>query len=455
MYLDPLAVGGRLNNELGNPAVACTAQMMEAISFTQLHLTKSQAPPFMMQLMGTKEKAASLVHSTEVQAARWLWDLWAANIGLFSSVVASILPLLVRFAREEDIVTYETLAMNLKSKSFIRLRHLLGQTATEPDPLIVAYHVKALFREACARGDLQAARCHAKMLEQLVSKLIQCNIDCRRVALWSDALPALLQMRRPMRDFSNKMAPILVQIWADADEVMPNADLINDGFPDGVISPILQEAFLHLRGALRITNLSLTGDESHRNRRSELLFQWLTTKAEYQICCLLGFYLDLVERVEVLERDSILSEGERYMEAALALALLHLYQKSFFVVGQTDGVDVHESAFAVHPLLKRFVRLAKISFSEPEESRYEDFYFWVIFVGTFTEERISHCRSRRFVNSGESDRDLTWFHDELVRLAAASGVICWSAAKELTDMFVWNESLVPSADVWFDQLVLG
>lgn len=448
LYTDALTLWSGRNAQLGNPSVAISPQLNNAIVFVQLHLTGSQAPTFVLRLLGNKQWASTLKQETEVRSERWLWELWAQNAGLFSSVVASVIPLMVRLAPVEEASRLETMSMDLKNESFAHLRDLLAHGASQPnvDLSTVAYYVKSLFRESCARGDVQAAQCHLGMLEQLVTKMTDRNIDCSRVALWSDALPALLQMRRPIQGRSSRITCIIQQVCIEAEKVLPATDLVNTKAPACMVDQTLQEAFLHLRKALYVTHVTVVADENEQKQRTEKLFQWLTMKAEHHVCRLLEFFFDLTSfRGSV--RRCILSQGSKYMDICFALCLLHLYQKSFFEIKQADGRDIHESAFMIYPLLRSCVQLAETYLTAPEQVFYENTIFWVLFVGANAEERLCHPSSSILKIPSQIEAEDLWFRSRLVQESARRKIVCWFDATTILEQFVWDKSLNHSEKV--------
>lgn len=442
LYTDPLTLCSGRHSQIGIPGIAMSPQMNNAIEFVQLHLTGSQAPTFVLRLLGNKQWALTLKQETELRSERWLWELWTQNAGLFSSVVASVIPLMIRLAPADEASRLEVMSIDLKGESFARLRDLLAQSAWHPnvDLSTVAYYVKSLFRESCARGDVQAAQCHLRMLEQLLTRMAERNIDCSRVALWSDALPALLQMRRPIQDRSSRIDCIIQQVWIEAEQVLPATDLVNTKAPACVIDQTLQEAFLHLRKALYVTHVTVVADESEQKQRTEKLFQWLTTMAEHHICRLLELFLDLTDFQGVVYHRTH-SQGRKYMDVCFALCLLHLYQKSFFEIKQADGRDIHESAFTIYPLLRSHLQLAETCLTISERTFYEDAIFWILIVGTHAEERLCQPSSRisRILNQVEAE-DL-WFLSRLVQESTNRRITCLSDARAILDQFVWDRSL--------------
>ena len=80
------------------------------------------------------------------------------------------------------------------------------------------YLVKALFRESCGSGDLDAARAHTKSLNWLINNLPTSEMapPPLRVVLWSDAVYSLRQLRRPVIDYLDWMPHLRKDIWESA-----------------------------------------------------------------------------------------------------------------------------------------------------------------------------------------------------------------------------------------------
>lgn len=150
---------------------------------------------------------------------------------------------------------------------------------------------------------------------------------------------------------------------------------------------------------------------------------------------------------------STLILSQRYTEAALTLALLYTIQKSFCAVALDNGVDLHESARAVHQPLKDLAQRAHQCWSESERSLYQQAYFWLLFVGASCEERLRLDCSNGIVLNGTSD--LGWFDMELANEANRAHLTDWIQARAVLSRFALNERLDPNALIWFEATVRG
>ena len=297
--------------------------------------------------------------------------------------------MMVTLMSEEAKDRMRKVALQLKAKSLASIRQALSLADDTAEPsMVLIYQVKALFREACISGDMEAARSHAKVLRYLTEQLpVDEDHRLLRVALWSDATSALLQLRRPLLEHSQWMPKMLSSMWRWAEYALPSSSLVPADLSDCVYDADLRAAFLHVRQALYVCKVSMIAQREEQVQRAEIIFHWMTSKAEYHICCLLNLYFDLMSPATEINRS--LTAGERYTSAATALALLHILQKSFCDVTQSNGVDLHESAGILHPRLLRTTQLALKHSSEQERALFGAAHFWILFVGAYCEERES------------------------------------------------------------------
>ena len=279
--------------------------------------------------------------SCEVTVPDRLWGFFFASAGTFASVLASIISI-IRHATTRDISELERLSLQLKARSLLQLRQTIRNLPSTFVPsLALIYHVKALFREASLDGDLDGAKAHSKMLVWLTGKLPfdgDFAVDLCRLALWSDAIPALLQLRRPVMEYRHWLPRLVDSISTPAESGFTFPSHCDETLPSCISSQPLRAAFVHAHQALGIQKAC----RENRLRYTEDVFQWMVARAECHICSLLNLYFDLQDSSAAIE----LKQAERHCEAALALSLLHVYQKCFSNIRgpRPYDMDMHESA---------------------------------------------------------------------------------------------------------------
>ena len=158
----------------------------------------------------------------------------------------------------------DKLSLQVKSVGLQCLRHSLAREGNLDPTMTLVYHVKALFREACASGDVEGARIHARSLNWLVSCMSTGGIDpsLLRVVLWSDAVSALSQLRRPAIEYLDWLPELRVQIWESAEPLLTGVQHVNtEELPQQILTTPLREAFLHLRNALQISRYLIVTSE--------------------------------------------------------------------------------------------------------------------------------------------------------------------------------------------------
>jgi hypothetical protein len=324
-------------------------------------------------------------HPPRLEVANWLWAVFRTDICTFGSVVASIIPIFRSSVAPQDLVELENISLQLKGRSLVSLRRTL-QTATPHfmPSLDQVYQVKALFREAAANGDLESARVHARMLGWLAKELLIrriANDSLNRLALWGDAIPALLQLRRPVIDYQRWVPQLVSRIWSAAEPLLFKIPQPDEDLLPNIRSPQIRAACRHARRALAVK----TACKDRRLEHSEQIFQWIVTKAEYHISSLLSLYFHLIES----NSDSETTSGERHTEAALILALLFVYQKSFSRIEIGDGVDMHDSRMTICPALILHAQAALELCSVFEELVYSEAHLWLLCIGSWAEAEIN------------------------------------------------------------------
>jgi hypothetical protein len=426
----------------------------QIVVFVRFYHEASWLPPHMAYPTASRhQKSSGDRQSLRLAISDWLWRLFLANTGTFSSVVASALPILKRYVPAEDISDVDRLSLELKSSGIVRLRQTLQDVAPDfvPDMSMI-YHVKALFREASMSGDMDAASKHARMLSWLVDKYpLSSEYDSTtcRVALFGDAVSAILQFRRPICAYRNWMTPLVQAVWTAAEPVLLDMALPREPLPE-FLSSVLRDAILHGRRVLQIqTSLTCTPDGCEHSQ-SELLFQWMVTTAESKVCDLLEWVFDVTTNRTALTATS---PGVRHTQIAMALGLLHTYQKSFMCTLREDGQDMHESAGQILPPLRTHLELVFVQCTSEELERYATLHFWLLFVGSRAEERLHQLVKIIKDPIGHVDEDPgMWFRRRLVSFAVEKGLQDWDAARiELLQM-VFSDSILPDPREWYHGL---
>ena len=394
-------------------------------------------------------------HVAVLSAAKSVWDLFVTDQGTFWAAISIAVHELKQLVTREQRHEIEKAGLQMKGRGLSDLRQTLANGLDIRPTINIIYHVKALFRESCGSGDLEAARLHARSFNWLINNLAPYAKppSLLRVVLWSDAVYALRQLRRPVVYYSDWMPQLSRDICELASPLlaaMPRSP--GDEPPECVLSSPLREAFLQAQYALHIsTYLILESDSWDAAQEKELIFLWITTQAERHICKLLDLYFDLLEPRSVL--PSTPNPSQRCTEAALTVALLYTLQKSFCAVILDNRSDLHESAGAVHQSLKQMAQQAHQHWSESEHSLYQQPYIWVLFVGATCEERLRlECSNGIDLNRAS---DMQWFHRELAKVAKLPHLTNWTDARVVLSRFALNERLDPNALVWFEATVHG
>lgn len=428
-------------------------QLNHAMDFVQFNIGKSWSASFMLRTLNRNSSRSTLVakNTSGSLIPSWLWNLWITDGGSYMSSIIAAVPLLIRVTPTNEQVPLKKMALQLKQGSFKALRNGLRNLETSDDSLLIlAFYVKAMFREACLTRDIDAAQWHAQMLEGLITRLTSCSPDKRylfRLAYWSDAVPALFQMRQPVVKYASWMPQVVTALWEEADSIMPDTSNVNTKLPACVLSDVSQAAILQIRKSMFISDEIATGKLSYSLENVELLLLWIATTADHYICQLLEFYHKLIDQ----NIDVDLSAGERCMETSIVLALLHVLQKSFGDLLSPDGIDLHESAISILPALQVTITKARALCSRSERLFYRDAELWILFVSAHAEERLWREKPL-FVGNEKPEQDPdAWFHNELYTLARTAGLETWNEARGNYQQFVFNPNLEPDPQNWYNE----
>ena len=420
-----------------------TAVTNQLVAFCQYYHDRSWTPSFLPQLASPPAAWRLMLgnsRSAAIPTGKMLWDLFVADQGTFWAVVSSVLPGYRPLVSKQHRRELVKVGLQMKGVGLASLRNLLPVgSGTEPT-LNMVYHIKSLFREASMDGDTRAARLHADCLNYLVGRLCagtQPTHILIRVVLWSDAVPALIQLRRPVIDYDDWLPQLTTAIWKDRRFEHSYWDITEDS-PNCVHTGVLQKAFTHFRYALLMTERWIAASQAAQYvQHRERMFQWLTTKAEQHICRLLNLYFDLLQP----DAESIfnLTTGEKCTEMGLILALLHLLQKGFHDVTLDNGLDIHESAGAVYQPLKAMMQLARIHWKQSERTFYSKAHIWLLYIGALCEERIRFSNPLKETGLAIEDASHGWFHKEFTQKALLMGLTNWDEVTTVLREFVCSE----------------
>lgn len=264
--------------------VPVTAITNQIISFAQLYHNKCWSPSF-APVIATSISAWRLMpcdsHVAALPAAKSVWDLFVIDQGTFWAAISIAVHELKHLVPSEQRYEIQKAGLQMKGKGLNDLRYALAKEWAIQPTINIVYHVKALFRESCGSGDLDAARLHAKSLNWLINNLAASAKppSLLRVLLWSDAVYALRQLRRPVIQYADWMPQLSRDIWETARPLLAGMRRpIRDEPPESLLSSPLREAFSRVQYALHISKyLMLDSDRWESPQEKELIFLWITT----------------------------------------------------------------------------------------------------------------------------------------------------------------------------------
>ena len=435
------------------PITAVTSQLLV---FMQHYHAQCWSPKYLPRLPASQGDSPAMdnVQSEVVSSGQELWSLYVANQCTFwamtSGVIHGLRPLLSDQRRAE----LDEAGLQIKSLVLAQLIRLFAKDPNLQPTMNLIYRVKGLFHQSATSGDLKAAHIHARSLTWLAGQ-VELKEELRnlaRTAHYLDVGPAFQQLRRPLIDYGHWRPGLVSQIWDLGEVQLPNRqEVVSEDLPSNAHSEVLRDAFLYTRYALRISDRSLEilnywANQKAALRRRELLFKWIGNMAVYHMNRLLNLYADLTQLRQ--KYNLIFTESERCTEAALTLALLHVFQKSFHEVIIDGGVDVDESAFAIYHPLKDMIQRARQNRSEDEETAYQDVQLWLLYVGTLCETRLRFTPASTSFGIDIAQPCDDWFHRELAKEALTRKVVAWDEAKAVLGRFVINPRLDPNGSIW-------
>lgn len=440
--------------------VRVTPRIHQAVTFVRSYIVECWSPSFTFkdgQSNNNRCRAPGFETGSSIgtSAAFWMWEELLVDNAVFWSAIASSMPLLIRSipeaAKGDMVRTY----LCMKSTSLRGLKESIDLAGSSGVPKTsFTWHVITLFNASCMEGDIVGARYHANVIRsQMECSFITTQQEARfvRSFLWSDSTSALLQLRRPILDYETWLPSLLRPLWSSAEYLLSSQEA-HGTTTLYVSSPPLMEAFSYVRWALARLDL-ITAQCDVSVSETELIFHWVTTKAEYHIGCLLNLDDDLGHA----GKSPGLSEGERFTESSVALALLHYLQKTFKDVPVDKSRDRHDSIGAIYPQLKTNMERAVNSCSHTEKVAYAYTHFWVLYVGTFCEEQIK-CRRFSKVEGDLADFDhfsASWFHGQLGEQGVRLGLMSWTMARPVLADITLNEALSPPPEQWYDGTITG
>ncbi|KAK4935472.1 hypothetical protein LTR10_023488 [Elasticomyces elasticus] len=437
-----------------------TPRIHQAVNFVRSYIVECWSPSFTFKdgkpgdnrcRIPGFENGSSIGSST----AWWMWKELLVDNAVFWSAIASSMPLLIRSIPEVAGRDMVEIYLSMKSNSLRGLNEAIDSVGSSGVPKTsFTWHVITLFNASCMEGDIVGASYHANVIRnQLECLSITTQQEARfvRSFLWSDSTSALLQLRRPILDYETWLPRMLSSLW-DSAECFLSSWEAHESARLYILSPPLIEAFSYVRWALARLEL-FTAQCEVLVEETELIFHWLTTKAEYHIGCLLNLYDDLGHA----EKFQGMSEAERCTESSVALALLHYLQKTFKDVPVDKARDRHDSMGVIYPRLRTNMERAVDCCSQTEKVAYAYTHFWVLYVGTFCEEQIRcGCGARVEGDSADLDQSsASWFHERLAEQGVRLGLTSWRIARPVLADITFNKALRPPPQQWYNETIEG
>lgn len=425
-----------LGSMLRSSDMAVHEQLAPIVQFAKLHLKRS-ASPMWLDFRGRSMMLSPNTTNTpcNLDVSAWLWKNWTSKTDLFWTVLASVIPLMARFSDDHarGSLNYRAMVMKGRGMQILQLK-LNGNVLPISERVTIAYQIKALFRGACATGDTVAARCHARMLSTLVEDMflepVLRNVRWQ-LAMWGDALPALLQTRLPVVPYTQWMPKTIRELWKAAETTTCLYDFVPDFYeiPNVISSKVLRDALVYLKRTASISRYLHVMQNVANTDQSELIFKWMLTKAEHHMCLL------LTEQQSFQTTEQDLITHEMYLESALRLTTLYLYQKMFFELLLDDGSDIHESAHVVVPRIKWSLVEAQRMSSNHEWQSSRAARFWILAVCACATDN-----SFQKTFSSLTSADLSWLRAQLAITASELDINDDASARRILHQYFWHET---------------
>lgn len=437
--------------------------------------------PFFRRLYGDSHGPINVLQDSSwlpAQTARQGWGFATSSLnskGQALACIASFLHNMGSLMPESGRLETGRQALILTTKSSQLLRTYLDSTPTIPGRSALAQnpglitHVFWLFRAAVFSGNKSSVSVHGKILVQsMVQGFRDGVVDHLMIiqAINDDCDDASLNMRRTLFD-PDWYCSIVKPLWAMADPILPPIpEAIYKEINQAIEIPDLREVCIGIRhsAAFCEDGFQVPNEAWGPPEHKQLAFAWFVTKSEYAMSKLLQIYFDLREgiwtpTITINEEEAapaaataatmpVLSPGQRYTQAGLALGLLYYLR----VIGHEaliNGRDIRDATPGILPHLRFVLRQISLHATEAEKVKYRDAHAWLYFLGAFAEERKQHLVASR------------WFQRQLaehVAKARARGwttpaTSSWESYRLVFRSFLFSDWAQPNGAKWFDRVV--
>jgi hypothetical protein len=296
---------------------------------------------------------------------------------------------------------------------------------------------------SCMENRFEDAEMHARLLSKILGVLLDgpMMVEIFITAMYNDLELAVNSMKRTTLDFELCFGEKLTAFWLQHAVYIPKLVNIDKQSHRCIAQPDLRLIFTRLRQFLRLSDTDDLVEVPNHPSGGLILYAWISSVTQYDSGILLCRYIDLMDFK--LQTATL---GERYMEAALTLTLLHLLRK-YFHETPFCGVDLRDASKPIMSALKTTLGLALKHSTKLEVSVNEEALLWMLFVGSQHEQRLHS-------EAGSTDDMLqTWFQPKLIAQARSLGVLKWVDAHTLLQSFLYTDFHVPNGETWYESLV--
>lgn len=338
------------------------------------------------------------------------------------------------------------LGLSMMTKSSVLLRrslHRAMQKSSFMDRTLIN-HVYWLFRAAIFSGDEVSIMAHGTMLNvSLMKGLVEGTVDIQMlIQSGVDDVDICSRLMRRTFIHPDAYAATCAGLWAMAEANLPKikTEVYLDLHPN-VECAELRQTFNITRSLAGYTEQHITDAEWGLPEQKQLSFAWFVTQSDWGMRQTLSVSLDLREDKY---SSQAWAEGVRLTQAALGLAVLY-YGRLLGHDAVINGVDIRDASPTIMAHLQAVMTQVLAKCSGEELDAYVDAHAWILFVGSFYEQRNQKNPGRRSL--------ARWFQHRLAEHAVRHKRESWTLARRTFESFHYFDFIEPHGSQWYEEVI--
>ncbi|OQV02195.1 hypothetical protein CLAIMM_07432 [Cladophialophora immunda] len=403
--------------------------------------------------MYAQNKFLAQVHGGDFSAAslgNLFWQSCLESIsapGAALACIAKFLGSMSLHMSESAQLKVTQLSLVLMTKSMILLRKSLEKGSgdgpqSQLHPRALFTQVFFLHRASMCVGDQASVALYGTMLNRLIFEglldgTLYYPTMYHAVVDFLDISSQLI-CRTPF-DYVG-VGRICEGLW---DMVEPNMPVVSPdiwvGLHENIRCKQLCQAFIASRhmNAYTMNPLPQTAWPTSTEQK-HLIIGWFGTKSVWAIGTAMNLFLDLRDNKY---QDLEFTPGERLTQAALALALVFQF-RSMVHATRINGIDYRDCSASIMSQLRATMIEVFASCTDHELHEFAGAHLWILFMGTFWEQR----------SKATPENESGWFREHLIDYALANKKATWTKLKPVLERFAYSDWEQPNGADWFDDV---